>query len=101
MVDLLELFQECERERTNYEKHLPPNTEVARKWLKWLNSTQGMAWENLSENLGVPVGSLHGFAYGRKLPHKYKKKLGIYYDRKLHDMPKRELRWALENRRDL
>ena len=101
MVDLLELFQECERERTNYEKHLPPNTEEARKWLNTMNKDYHISWERLGMFLGVPFGSLSRFAKGGKLPHKYKKKLGIYYDRKLHDMPKRELRWALENRREL
>jgi hypothetical protein len=96
-----EFWQKCERERTNYEKYLPPNTDIARKWVKWLYLTYDLTWKDLSEFLGVPVGTLHGFAHGRKLPHKYKRNLGIHYDRKLHDMPTKELRWSIENRTDM
>jgi hypothetical protein len=51
--------------------------------------------------LGVPAGTLWRFANGGKLPRKYKRNLGIHYDRKLHDMPTKELRWSLENRKEV
>jgi hypothetical protein len=61
----------------------------------------GVTWQNLSEFLGVPAPTLRRFAKGGKLPQKYKRNLGIHYDRKLHDMPKKELWWALENRKEI
>jgi hypothetical protein len=58
-------------------------------------------WHGLNDFLGIPVGTLWRFANGGKLPAKYKPKLGIYYDRKLNDMPTKELRWALNNRKEI
>ena len=86
---------------TNSARTLPSNTEHARIWLKGLTAMPDVTWQGLSEFLGVPVGTLWRFAHGGKLPHKYKKNLGIYYDRKLHDMPKKELRWAIEHRTEI
>jgi hypothetical protein len=80
---------------------VPSSTEQARRWLKHLVADDGVSWQGLSDFLGVPVGTLWRFANGGKLPHKHKKKLGIYYDRKLHEMPTKELKWAIENRREI
>ena len=101
MTELRELWRKCREERTNYTRHLPPNTETARPWLQWLNKSNSVSWGRLGRFLGVPGSSLSRFANGGKLPPKHKPKLGIYYDRKLYDMPVKELRWAIENRQEI
>ncbi len=85
-------------ELTNDTLIVPSSTEQARRWLQAVKSMPHVSWHRLSVLLRVPASTLWRFANGGKLPHKYKKNLGIYYDRKLIDMPVEELRWALDNR---
>ncbi len=85
---------------TNYPKHLPTNTYNARQWVRGMYSIPGVTWERFGEILDVPAPTLRRFAKGGKLPQKYKRNLGLYHNRKLHDMPKRELRWAIKHRED-
>ncbi len=80
---------------------IPTSTEGARTMLHTLNATYHVSWAGISEFLGVPAPTLSRFAKGGKLPHKYKRKLGLYYDRKISDMPKKELRWAIEHRQEI
>ena len=82
----------------NTETYYPPSTEGARQWIRDGIRIWHISLNRISLRLGIPVGTLSRFADGGKLPHKHKHKLGIYYDRKLIDMPVNELRWALENR---
>jgi len=80
---------------------LPHNTETARDWLNTLNATLDIPWERISLVLGIPLGTLCHIAHGGKIPSKWKPKLGVYYKRRLHDMPVAELRWSLENRDEM
>jgi hypothetical protein len=68
--------------------------------LKTLNRYYGVSWNKLSVFLGIPAGTLWRFANGGKLPSKWKSRLGIYYDRKISDMPSDELLWAIQNRQE-
>ena len=80
---------------------IPTSTYEARIWLHTLNANYRIAWWRLALFLGVPAPTLSRFAKGGKLPHKYKRNLGIHYDRKISEMPEEELRWAIENRKEV
>ena len=79
--------------------HIPHDTDTARAWLEWLNSTLGISWGRIGAFLGVPGSTLHRIAHGGSIPSKWKPRLGVYYNRDLYSMPVAELRWAIENRR--
>jgi hypothetical protein len=85
---------------TNTEIIVCPRTDNVRIMLKTLNGYYGVSWNKLSRFLGVPVGTLWRIANGGKIPKKWKQKLGVYYNRKLYDMPVDELRWAIEHRQE-
>ena len=85
-------------EVTNTPQHVPHDTYTARIWLLHLNATMGVSWGKMGAFLGVPAGTLWAIANGGSIPSKWKHRLGVYYDRKLWDMPVKELRWAIENR---
>ncbi len=64
-----------------------------------LNSTFGMPWKKLEQELGLPQATLWDIADGKPVPRKWRKQLGLTVFRDLYAMPVSELRWAIRNRR--
>ena len=77
---------------------VPNDTDSVRSLLNTLNGDYRVSWGRMGAYLGVPGSTLHRIAHGGSIPSKWKHRLGVYYDRKLWDMPVKELRWAIENR---
>jgi hypothetical protein len=83
---------------TTNAKHIPPTMDNARKVLIYQNRYQDITWHRLSEIYAVPVGTLHRFAHGGKIPPKWKANLGLKVYPDLFAMPPDTLLWKLENR---
>ncbi len=65
-----------------------------------LNRTHGMPWSVISLELGIPQATLWDVANGKPVPRKWRAKLGLRRVKDLYALPVRELRWAIEHRKE-
>jgi hypothetical protein len=83
---------------TNSTRLPPRNNETVRDGLNHARDTTRLTWEQISEILGVPAGTLWDVANGKPVPRKWRAKLGLRRVKDLYSMPVKELRWAIKNR---
>jgi len=64
-----------------------------------LNSTHGMSWGRIEQEIGIPAATLWDIAHGKAIPRKWRHRWSVSRD--LFAMPVAELRCALENRDEM
>ena len=77
------------------------NDETVRTILNILNRMPNMPWSEISQEIGIPAGTLWDIANGKPVPRKWRRRLGLRVSRDLYAMPLKELRWAMENRQEI
>ena len=77
------------------------NDETVRTILNILNRMPNMPWSEISQEIGIPAGTLWDIANGKPVPRKWRSRLGLRVSRDLYAMPVKELRWAMKNREEM